>query len=660
MNKYFSAIFLVLLCHFTKADNKDTTTIRKPSTTKLSDLAFSLSSNTKNDSERVANIFYWVAHTVAWDTKSFNKEEKLKFRSSAEVLRSKTGKPREFAALIKDLCEMAGIKAFVIPGYEKNELYEDGASFYMPNHTWNAVLIGNNWLLLDAYDAAGNIYMDLNWWKRKMQKLHKKKLYTSTKVKFKFDYDPQHLFVDPEEFRLTRVPIDPIWQLSDTILPLSIFEKTEEDIRTFNEKYSANKPFSIKLSEVYNLTDDEYIIECADRTYRYNPRYTEMKANKYIALANEKMKTISRANNQVEAQARVKESKTDLDTAKNVLTAQKKEITKEYTELRKVNMEKRTDVIKYKQSFTSVNNKHISALNSRITASDGKSSGLNSDSKNKTNRLNDIDGKAYQKASSAGSAKRENDREVLQLKDSIMKRTSRISLLKEEINFNKNKIASLKSEKDQIIDSMNIYIKLSDSAFYKEAVARSRKQDSFDDSIKSLRTKLYFYKVNKLDSFQTAYIEVYDDLLSDYELIKKHYAFIIEASKKNTKDIEQLKRLNDKNNMDAAFNTNHAEYTEAVRNYVNNNLSTQNFLKGEYKSLQQMKKVYTTQNRYFNYLSDNEDERKEYVKKMLDKSEDIDKKHNEQKKEIVNNAKDDLEQEFQKVKKKKKKSKKDA
>jgi hypothetical protein len=68
-----------------------------------------------------------------------------------------------------------------------------------------------------------------------------------------------------------------------------------------------------------------------------------------------------------------------------------------------------------------------------------------------------------------------------------------------------------------------------------------------------------------------------------------------------------------------------------------------------------MKTLYEKQNSYFDYLINNEDNRKEYVKKMLDKSEDIDKKHNEQKKEMLKDYKEDLDNEFTKVKKRKKK-----
>ncbi|HMT35547.1 MAG TPA: hypothetical protein PKC41_06795, partial [Chitinophagaceae bacterium] len=252
--------------------------------------------------------------------------------------------------------------------------------------------------------------------------------------------------------------------------------------------------------------------------------------------------------------------------------------------------------------------------------------------------------------------KPEEDAEMLKLKDSIMSRNSKITMLNEEINMYKNQVATDKEYKNQCIDSLNIYIKLAETAFYKEAVARSKKQDSFDDSIKVLRSSLYYYKGVRLDSLQHLYFNLYDTLLASYDVIKKDYAFIIDAAKKNSTDLTLLKKMNSKNNMESAFQTNASNYRDAIRGYVNNNLSQINFLAGELTLLDQMKKVYTKQNDYFDFLINNEDDRKAYVKKMLDKFEGIEKKHNEQKKDIINDYKNELDDAYTKVKKKKKKA----
>ncbi|MBK8143978.1 MAG: hypothetical protein IPK62_02710 [Bacteroidetes bacterium] len=251
--------------------------------------------------------------------------------------------------------------------------------------------------------------------------------------------------------------------------------------------------------------------------------------------------------------------------------------------------------------------------------------------------------------------KSEQDAEVLKLNDSIQSRKSKISIIDGEINMLKNKIAVDKETKKEIVDSMNVYIKLTDSSFYKEAVARSKKQDSFDDSIKVLRSKLYYYKVDKLDAFQTSYFTLYDTILANYEQIKKHYTYILDASRKNSMEMEALKKMSSKLNLESAFDANGVTYKDAVRAYINNNLAIVNYLNSNSKTLTEMKTLYTNQNAYFDFLINNEETRKEHVKKLLDKAEEIDKKHNEQKKEMVKDYKEELDQEYLKVKKRKKK-----
>lgn len=655
MKNYLCVIYFTLICLKVGAENKDTATVKLGGSNALANIANQAATNTENDSQRVANIFYWVAHNIQFDTKAFNKSEKIKYRTSKEILKSKKANATEYATLMKDLCELVGVKAMVILGYEKNDLYEDGAGFYGPNSAWNAVLIGNKWQLLDVCNAAGNTYMNLSWWKKQMQKLHKKKLYTSTKIEFKYEYNPQFLFQDPEEVRLSRVPIDPIWQLTDSIIPLMVFEKNEADIKEFNEKYSKPKQFAITLSEVYNLTEDQYVLECAERTYEYNPRYTEMKARRHLALANEKIKTVAKTEDQKVASEIVNKSKAELDTSRNILTEQKKVIAEEYMILRKVNNEKRTDVTKFKQTFTTVNNKHLAALNSRINNGQSKSKSLQADNKAKAKRINDIKYAQFAKAKAMMPEKSEQDPEILKISDSLQSRKSKISILEGEINMLKNKIAVDKETKKEVVDSMNVYIKLTDSSFYKEAVARSKKQDSFDDSIKVLRSKLYYYKVDKLDAFQTNYFALYDTILANYEQIKKHYTYILDASRKNSNEMEALKKMSSKVNLESAFDANGITYKDAVRAHINNNLAIVNYLNSNSKTLTEMKNLYSNQNAYFDFLINNEETRKEHVKKLLDKAEEIDKKHNEQKKEMVKDYKEELDQEFLKVKKRKKK-----
>lgn len=580
------------------------------------------------DQKRVENIFYWVSHYIQVDVNRYNKQKIAYDRTPDQILKSKKGDADDFAVLIKAMCESIGIRCQVIQGYEKNDLYENGAGFYKPNHAWNAILVNNKWELVDAYNAAGNIEMDLSWFKKQLQKINKKKLYTSTKVKFVQNYNPDFLFQNPEEVRLSKIPVDPIWQLTDTTMPLSIFEKSEEDIRYFNEKYSEISKFKIELSVINALDKDQQILECADRTFEYNPRYTEMKAKKHLSLANIEYKKLKNVDiEKKEKEEAISKGNQEIGTCKEYLMKQKLEIGKEYNELQQVNNEKRTDVIKYKQQFTTVNTKFIAEARSNLTAGNKKLSTLAAEVKAKKS----VTVSKWNTIKTQKPEKKENALEVVKLKDSIANRKTRIENYTNLINTSKSVIRNLQEEQQTVLENLRIYILKTDSSFRKEALARSRKQDSFDDSVKNLRSILYYYKTEIVDSLQKKYFKHYESILLEYDKVKKNYTTVIDWTEDNVKDYETFKKLNSSSiNLENLYNESLLLNQQAKYGFINNNLSEINYIKTNKPAIAGMKNVYEKQNKYFNYLINNEDNRKAYVKKILDKNEELEKKRNTQ------------------------------
>lgn len=599
--------------------------------TNVNVLAENICNAADKDEIRIENIFYWVTHYIKVDVSNYNSEKISKNRTPNQILKSKKGDAEDMAILIKALCESVGIRCQVIQGYEKNDLYENGAGFYKPNHTWNAVLVNHKWEILDAYNAAGDLVMDLNWMKKQLQKINKKKLYTSTKIKFKQNYHDEYFMQNPEETRLSKIPVDPIWQLTDTLMPLSIFEKTENDIRNFNEKYSEISKFKTILSEVNRMDDNQQILECADRTFEYNPRFTEMKAKKHLALANQaldKNKKVDLKDNEIKENISI--GKKEIGNCKEYLMKEKQEIGKEYNELQKVNSEKRTDVIKYKQKFSTINTKFIAESNTKLNTSTKKISTLNIENNSKLKALKQTNNTKWVAIKTLKPEKDEKYIEIKKLKDSISNRKIRIEQLTNSINSNKQTIEKYQNEQEKIVQELKVNLIKTDSSFMKEAQARSRKQDSFDDSVIAIRNGLYYYKTIMVDSLQTAYFDNYDSTLSIYEKIKKQYAQVIDLSNDNLKDYETHKKLNNSTiNLESNYNEEMMTSQDANKGYINNNLGEIYFIKNNNPLIKNLKTVYEKENKYFDYLVKTEDDRKELVKKVLEKNEEIEKKRNE-------------------------------
>jgi hypothetical protein len=529
----------------------------------------------------------------------------------------------------------------VIEGYDKDNRSAI-VKFFKPNHAWNAVLINNSWLLLDAFHGAGYVSAGIS---------EAKKSGSAGVRRFRHESNPAYLFQHPEEFRISRIPADPLWQLTDTVMPLAVFEKEVEDIREFNEKYSDLQQFPITLGELYQLTAEASIVESAHRAYEFNPRFTEWKVLRHLALAKEQISLIKNSADQTEALGMQKLGNAELDSARTFIAEQKKMIREEYTMRRAPGNVVRTDIVNFKLIFTAINNKLIAAIKSRTNSAENKINAMKADSDSKSERADDLNPEDYTEIKSLTMTRAESDPEVLKLKDSLAFRQNKILALKEDISEFKNRIAAEKEKISSLPDSMNVYEKLTETTLYQEATPHAIKQSGMHDSLKIKNSALSFYKSDKLDYFQQNYFARYDTVLSFYESIRKNYLSLIDAGRKNAKDIATLKKVNGQDDLSATYHNNANEYKDAIRGYINNNLSLLNFLKGEILHLNSMQALYNEQNNLLDFLQKSDGLWKAEMIEITKKEEESDKKRNEQLSLMLTDYKDELEKETAKVKK---------
>ena len=63
-------------------------------------------------------------------------------------------------------------------------------------------------------------------------------------------------------------------------MPLQVFEAGDGAVNNFNNEVSNPLKFSVELSDINKLDEHDQVLECADRTYAYNRRFTSMLAHK--------------------------------------------------------------------------------------------------------------------------------------------------------------------------------------------------------------------------------------------------------------------------------------------------------------------------------------------------------------------------------------------
>ncbi|KAL3304454.1 variant SH3 domain-containing protein [Colletotrichum asianum] len=124
----------------------------------------------RSDVQRMRAIFTWVSEKICWE-EDFEGEI-----NTRRVIQSKRASAEEYAALVQEMCTAVGIHCEMVRGYLKTpgEIPEHNI---MPraNHWWNAVLVDNEWRMVDCcmaspsyprrhlYSSAGSGAAD-SWW----------------------------------------------------------------------------------------------------------------------------------------------------------------------------------------------------------------------------------------------------------------------------------------------------------------------------------------------------------------------------------------------------------------------------------------------------------------------------------------------------------------
>ena len=103
----------------------------------------------RSDVQRLRAIFTWVSERVAWE-EDFEGEI-----DTRRVVQAKRGCSHELAVLVVEMCHAINIHAEVIRGHLKTPGEDlDLDALNRPNHYWNAILVDNEWRMMDCSLAS--------------------------------------------------------------------------------------------------------------------------------------------------------------------------------------------------------------------------------------------------------------------------------------------------------------------------------------------------------------------------------------------------------------------------------------------------------------------------------------------------------------------------
>jgi transglutaminase/protease-like cytokinesis protein 3 len=188
----------------------------------------------------------------------------LKQYSPEEILQKRKAVCQGYSGLFKALCDEAGIRCELIPGYSKGYGYVPKKSFTNSDHAWNAVFLNNKWHVLDVTWGAGGI---------------------NEKQKFVKDFKDEYFLTDPAIFVIKHMPLDPMWQLLDCPVSIQDFAKNDEAVATAAKSNKKCMDYSKSIHEYEKLVQADQELQSAKNAYAFNPDNQMVMATAYVNYA---------------------------------------------------------------------------------------------------------------------------------------------------------------------------------------------------------------------------------------------------------------------------------------------------------------------------------------------------------------------------------------
>jgi hypothetical protein len=181
-------------------------------------LAAALTKDSCSDYDKAKRIYDWITANIKYDVWRY---EHFRWQETTpkQTLRRRKALCAGYSLLFQALCKEAGIKAWVVEGYDKHPNYRTNEPYFFEEHAWNVFQVDGINHLVDATWGSGGI-------RRKMSVIvilkHPIYIYRSRFVR---KYNERFFDADTNWFLQTHVPILPMWQLKTHALSVERFEK---------------------------------------------------------------------------------------------------------------------------------------------------------------------------------------------------------------------------------------------------------------------------------------------------------------------------------------------------------------------------------------------------------------------------------------------------
>lgn len=604
----------------------------------VQELATYLTEGLSSDKEKANVLFNWVTHNISYDVKAA-KDPEYKYEDANEVLKSRDGISNDYAELYKDLCLAAGVDAVTIHGYHKDWKYDSGDEIYMPDYTWCAVKLSNKWEIVDPTRGAGVVTYTPGWVRKQLNKLTKEKVYYAKTGTFEFDYKPDCFMMDPLIARFKRVPMDPVWQMTEEVMPMFVFRQGDSNIMAYNQANYYRVDNQPAMQKCVGMSDAERVLETAKRVFEYNKRYEAILGSRDYIEAGVLAEGYVKEGNLKIAQNMAIVARNKLDSARVHYKEQEKSISPHYNTLKRKNGDKNRLASKRIREIKVDDKLLQSKYSSRKSAAERKLSGIDEKREEAEKEREEIKPGAINEVETMSIEKEPGDPMLDAVGDSIDAKETRARALAGEIEEEAASIRSLQSENEGRLKDIMKKMELADSFFVLEADARMRLMDSYDKRVKDMMEQ--YDKYNKeAEILHLQYLDMFDSITERTDKMHREYMQLTRLYKGILRHLEQYQRWYSREpNVKPEYAKVIENYIQAIDNYLQSQGYYETYLTSNLEYFKALEKAYEGKQDIIEYMEKGEETRKEMEDEELEEA----KVYDERKIAIALNQVDELE-----------------
>ncbi len=632
---------IALLCCFVAHAQIDTTICLDAPGSATKDyrsLAHYLCDGQQGDKAKANAIYNWITHNIKYDIdalKSFPTKIVPHDEKAAKTLKDRKGVCEGYALLFTEMCREVGLKAVSIDGYAKDWMFDNGDKVYIPRHAWCGVLINGRWELADPTWGAGGSVQSPGWLRLQLYKLMRVKVMYAKRVRFEFHYDTSYFMQDPMVFRMKHLPSDPLWQLTDTVMPREYYEQGDSAMMCFNTicKRVNNTP---ELERISTLDEKQKIFEYAERAFAYNNRFPDVLAQKQIFRAMSELEKAFTDTTIETGLLLVKAAQNGLKESVGHIDAQKRSIPEEYSQLKKKNKAK-SQVAKQEINKVKSDNKRMIADCKRYTnAANAKYTRARKKKIDAGKRKTDLNARKIAKVEPARMQKKSTSPEIKTFNDSLDSREARMAELQKQLDVQHEALKQRLAENQVLLDTLARCLALADSVIVQQTIARLRMKDSYDDDV-ILAARLFDeLKYQRADTLLRRYLVGFDTITTQQDRYQKVAALILDLYKKNLRTLEQYRKWASYDDVVIAlYNSCVKDYTEAFNKYNEEIVQMVNYLKGNKQLFAGLTKISKRQLKIAEYMEKAEHMRKDLEEKKIAEKQTFDNKETQKQKQVV-------------------------